>query len=75
MKIMCAWCQEIMGHKCPHCGTRRAPEYLPPIALGREPMFFCLNCKRFYQDDKTTHGICEICAAQQLNLLGKGAKT
>jgi hypothetical protein len=77
MKIVCAWCKQVLGYKCAHCGRELEPDprmpghlrcpgepgMLSPITYGPTSIRHMI----------TSHGICEPCA-DKLNALRSDEK-
>ena len=61
MKIICAWCGQLLGYKCPFCGVP-----LEKVILDRRVWYRCTEpmTQIYFNPDtmKETHEICGACA-------------
>jgi len=60
MRVICAWCKQLMGYKCPFCGSPLTQDPKNKSRLlcqsGETAIHFGT------EGMKETHGICEACA-------------
>jgi hypothetical protein len=69
MTRRCAWCEKILGEKCPFCG-------LEAKAGDVEGLHFSCFCAAVFEKGQggTTHTICDDCAAKTTVILAENGE-
>ncbi len=68
MTILCAWCNTVLGEKCPSCGSTDHTQ-LGAIEEGtpqERVLHGCRACRlAFWKGEQTSHTICASCLDRQ----------
>ena len=71
MKRVCGWCKELLGRKCPKCGSQKVNILIPGKMMG---CAYCLSCGAMWglaQEPETT-GVCDSCRRAELAIPSNG---